>query len=113
MNEKILVIDDEPLVLSTIKKALDRVGYSVTTTSDIDIFFEILSKEKAPLLIMDLHLGGIKAEDLLRKAKEISPDSRTLLISGSVAGLPERHFLPKPFKIEDLRLKVREILDGP
>jgi DNA-binding response OmpR family regulator len=93
MKEKILVIDDEPLILTTIDRALSKKGYEVIITSDADSFFEALDNSKADLLIMDLHLGGV------------------LIISGGVPAYETGHFLEKPFKIDELRQKVREILD--
>jgi DNA-binding response OmpR family regulator len=112
MHEKILVIDDEPLILMTIERALGKLGYDLTTTSDPDSFLRALSGGGADLLIMDLQLGGENSSSLVEKAVEVSPKSKVLIISGSIAGLPDRQFLQKPFRIEDLRRRVREILDG-
>lgn len=111
MNEKILVIDDEPLILTTIKKALEKVGYAVRTAENVEGFFDALSTEDADLLIMDLHLGEVNADDLISRVKKIAPGAKTLIMSGSVPGLPQKYFLAKPFKIDELRNKVREILD--
>jgi DNA-binding response OmpR family regulator len=111
VNEKILVIDDEPLILKTIERTLSKKGYDVITTSDADTFFNELKKSKADLLIMDLHLGGYTADSLMDEIEKISPESKILIISGGVPEYAASYFLEKPFKIDELRDKVREILD--
>lgn len=114
MNENILVIDDEPLILKTIERALSKKGYDVTISSDADSFFKALNTTKADLLIMDLHLGGgLTADAMMEEIKQISPESKVLIISGGVPNYNTLHFLEKPFKIDELRQKVREILDRP
>lgn len=111
MNEKILVIDDEPLILKTIERTLAKKGYEVEVTSDAEGFYKALHETKADLLIMDLHLEGFTADTMFDTIKEISPHSKILIISGGVPEHSTTHFLEKPFMIEELRKKVRDILD--
>ena len=113
MARKILVIDDEPLILTAIETALTKVGYQVTTTTEPGEFINALINEGADLMIVDLHLGSIDTEALIAKAYEISPDLKLLIVSGSVAEIEWEHYLQKPFRISDLRDKVRELLGGP
>jgi DNA-binding response OmpR family regulator len=114
MNEKILAVDDEPLVLSTIEKALSKAGYRVRAASDEKSFIEALRAGSFPLIIMDAHLGGdTDIAALMAEARKVSPGSKILLISGSQPAIEGEHFLEKPFTIEELRKRVREILDGP
>jgi DNA-binding response OmpR family regulator len=110
---KILVVDDEPLILKTIERALGKKGYEVRVTPDARSFLDALREDSADLLIMDLNLGELDSRSLLGSIREISPGSRILTISGVLqddmrGGL---HFLEKPFRIEELRDKVREILN--
>jgi DNA-binding response OmpR family regulator len=110
MGKKILVVDDEPLIRSTIDRALSKVGYEVTTTPDAESFLDVLTIQDADLLIIDIHLGSYSNEELLKKAGEISPRSKVLLISGSFLRAEDDNFLEKPFKLDELRAKVKEIL---
>jgi DNA-binding NtrC family response regulator len=110
MGNKILVVDDEPLIRSTIDRALSKVGYEVVTMPDAESFLDALAIHDADLLIIDLHLGGYSSEDLIKKVVELSPHSKMLLISGSFPSTEEHNFLEKPFKIDELRGKVRELL---
>lgn len=111
MNEKILVVDDEPLILNTIRRALVKKGYTVRTSHDAESFLRELEQEPADLLIMDVNLGRLSSETLVDRIREISPDSEMLFISGVSPEAQVDHFLEKPFDIEDLRLKVKQILD--
>ena len=112
MNEKILVVDDEPLILNTINRALAKKGYSVRTVPDAESFIEELRREPADLLIMDINLGQQRSETLVDMIRDISPESKLLFISGVTPESSQAHFLEKPFDIEDLRQKVRDILDN-
>jgi two-component system cell cycle sensor histidine kinase/response regulator CckA len=110
MARKILVIDDEPLILMTIEKALSKSGYEVTTTSDPGEFVSAVSTAGADMLIVDLHLGGIDTDALIEKAVGMAPKAKLLIVSGSVAEVKYENYLQKPFKISDLRSKVEELL---
>lgn len=112
MNEMILVIDDEPLILTTIERALLKVGYDVKTTSTLNDFMFSLKKNTFDLLIMDLHIGGIKPDELLKEVRMLAPQSKILIVSGSAYPF-EKNFIQKPFKIDELRERVRDLLDKP
>lgn len=113
MSEKILVIDDEPLVLSSIERALLKVGYEVLATTEKEAFMNALISTRFNLIIMDLHMKGIKTDELVDEARKLKPPVKFLTISGSIPPRDSKYFLQKPFKIDVLRKKVREILDEP
>jgi len=113
MQEKILVIDDEPLILSSIERALVRVGYEVVAVADMKSFKDALSALKFDLIIMDLHMKDINTKDLAEEAKRMLPSVKFMTISGSVPSQSSKNFLQKPFKIDVLRERVREILNEP
>jgi len=110
MPKKILVVDDEPLIQKTIERALSKVGYEVMTSHDPESFLGALRKDPADLLIVDLHLGGTDTRDLINNALQIAPGAKVLLISGSIPRMDEPYFLEKPFMIDELREKVREMV---
>jgi DNA-binding response OmpR family regulator len=112
MNEKILVLDDEPLILNTIQRALRKKGYDVLITGDAHEFMETLEREKPNLLIMDVNLGTMQSTELIGEIRHILPGSKILIISGAMHEIEHEHFLEKPFKIDELRQKVRDILDA-
>ena len=113
MSRKILVVDDEPLILKTIERALTKIGYEVGCTADLQSFIAALISYDPPpdMLIMDLNLGSINSDDFIDKIRELAPSSRILFISGAFPELFEdREFLEKPFRIDELRDKVKKML---
>ncbi len=113
MPEKILVVDDEPLILKTIGRALEKVGYDVTTTANSSEFLKALKEGGADVLVVDLHLGGHDTTALINDALAISPSSKILIVSGSATPRPGLAFLQKPFQISDLRDMIRDLLSEP
>jgi len=105
-------VDDEPLILNTINRTLMRKGYKVRTAPDAECFIKELEREAADLLIMDINLGQTSSRSLVDRIREIAPKAKLLFISGGSPEADVEHFLEKPFDIEDLRLKVRKILDS-
>ncbi|MGW8272149.1 MAG: response regulator [Thermodesulfovibrionales bacterium] len=110
-RKKIVVIDDEPLILLTIERALAKVGYSVCAARNRNELFAALRQGPFDLCILDLHMGDIDSLEIRERVRESSPGARFLIISGSQCTEPG-HFLQKPFKIETLRELVRQILES-
>ena len=113
MPEKILVIDDEPLILNAVERALSRVGYAVTPVRNVQQLGAALDKAPFDLLITDIYLGEESVDSIIQKVKEASPSILVLYMSGTVNDDGRRYFIEKPFKIDELRKKVRDILHEP
>ena len=112
MPPKILIVDDERLILSSIERALAKIGYEIFTASNLKEVGMILSKGPFDLLLTDIYLEDALADDIIAAVRSCSPRLRVLRMSGSGARL-EENFLEKPFKIDELRERVRSILDEP
>jgi DNA-binding response OmpR family regulator len=110
MGSRILVVDDEPLILSSIRRALNRVGYDVVTASNRDEFISALREGGYALVIMDLHLDDLSRDEIMEMALNAENSVRFLVISGSdqVHDMP---YIQKPFRIVELRDRVTEILN--
>jgi len=106
-------MDDEPLVLATMEKALSRVGYSVKAVSDLPKYKKALGEEEFDLAILDLHIPDAALENLVKEAIKKNPGMKFIYVSGSDSKRENRNFLQKPFRIDELRKLVRTILDGP
>ncbi|MCJ7599877.1 MAG: response regulator [Desulfobulbaceae bacterium] len=120
-TEMVLLVDDEEIVLDVARKLLETLNYRVLTAKDGDSAIEIFrdKRDDIDLVLLDMvmpHMSGGKVYDQLRGIK---PDVKVLLSSGySITGqateILERGcngFIQKPFRVEDLSRKVREILD--
>ena len=113
MPKKILVIDDEQLILNAVERALSRSGYAVTPVKTRQQLGDALDRAPFDLLITDIYLGEESVDSIIQTVKEASPAIRVLYMSGTVNEKERRDFIEKPFRIDELRKKVRDILHGP
>jgi CheY-like chemotaxis protein len=119
-TETILVIDDEQDVLDMTKNLLSEYGYIVHTYNSGKQGIDAYSGLGADLVILDLKMPDMDGREVFSRLKEIDPDV-TVLFSTGYAG-PDIHqkimkmgvqgYLEKPFVINTLLLKVREVLDA-
>lgn len=114
MPKKILVVDDETLILTAVERALGRVGY-VTVKARNMTELGLVLEARAPfdLLISDVHFEDADPDDIINRVRESSPSVPVLMMSGSLNTGRYAHFIEKPFSIEDLRKKVRDMLHDP
>jgi CheY-like chemotaxis protein len=120
-DEKILLVDDEDMIINETSKLLETIGYSVLVAKSgkeaIKIYQE--NNEKIDLVILDIimpEMGGGEAYDNL---KRINPQIKVLLSSGysidsSATKILERGcngFIQKPFNLIQLSRKVREVVE--
>jgi two-component system cell cycle sensor histidine kinase/response regulator CckA len=115
----ILVVDDEPIVRNSLRRALTRFGYRVLEAGDGASALAAMQGAVPPvdLVILDLVLpgGGAGIFELL---KAVRPDVKVLVSSGfspdaeAARGLANRAdgFLPKPYELAQLRETVKDVL---
>jgi CheY-like chemotaxis protein len=117
----ILLVEDDPSVRRTARRILELDGYHVLVAESGEEALEQLRAhpERVDLLITDLVMPGIGGAELMRRVADGRQPPRILFVSGYDAGAEERgeipataEFLPKPFTVEGLREKVREVLGG-
>ena len=111
MSKKILIIDDEALILTAVERALAKVGYLTVKARNMKELDEVMVHGPFDLLITDVHLDEDSMEDIVKRVKESSPSVPVLMMSGSENIGKFRHFIEKPFSIEGLRNKVKDMLN--
>ena len=119
-GEVVLVIDDEPSIRMLITDVLSDTGYSVLEASDGPAGLRVLqSAARIDLLITDVGLpGGMNGRQVADAARSLRPDLRVLFITGYAEnalmgnGHLEKgmHVLAKPFEVERLAIKIRELV---
>lgn len=77
----ILLVDDEPLILSSMRDLLE-VDYVVHTAESGQKALEILSKFPIKVLISDERMPGMRGHQLLKRAKQASPSTIRILLTG-------------------------------
>lgn len=119
MRFKILVIDDEPILRSSLEIALKVSGYDVITAQSGEEGIECFLKERPDLILLDHWLPGMNGDEVLRLIKE--KDSDILVIIMTAQGSIELavtsmkmgafDFLVKPFDLEQLETLVKKGVD--
>lgn len=119
-NESVLVVDDEEFILLTLSTMLRDLGYSVTSAAGGKEAIGILSqKNDFDLVILDMNMPQIGGKKVFQKLKSLKLPCKVIISSGySDASLEEKKFaknidgfLQKPYKMEELAKKIREVLD--
>lgn len=82
MNEKILVVDDEPEILETISEFLTAEGFRVTTAASGEDALACIAADSFPLMITDMKMPGLSGLDLLRKVKTQDEDTEVIVLTG-------------------------------
>ena len=116
---KILVMDDDQVVLETIERILKHFGHQVILSENGKEAIEkylLSSKSDNPfdLVILDLTIpGGMGGIETLGNLKEIDPNIKAIVSSGYSDKFPKGFLgiLPKPYKIENLTKVLKEIME--
>jgi PAS domain S-box-containing protein len=122
-QEVILLVEDEASVRTLATNLLENFGFKVHAFPDgpSAIDFVAKSSETFHLLVTDVVMPGMNGRDVAEKLVALRPELRVLFTSGYTANVIVRHgvpgegveFLPKPYALDSLGRRVREILDRP
>ena len=120
-GESVLVVEDDPSVLSLGIELLSGLGYRVVTASDAAGALEILKRgDPIDLIFTDVVMpGGRTGVQLATEARALRPDMKVLLTSGYTGEALARHqpetlpLIQKPFREVELAAKLRELLEAP
>jgi two-component system, NtrC family, response regulator PilR len=115
-ESKILVVDDEPIVLRSCARIL--AGYEVHLARSGPEGLERLKAERFDLVLTDLKMPGVSGLEILREARRARPGTRVVLMTGfgaevakeEVGELDPDSIVPKPFTPEELLEAVRKTL---
>jgi CheY-like chemotaxis protein len=71
MGKRILLVDDEPDIVSLYKKILEKAKYNVTTASSGDEALKIIESDTFDLIILDIMMPGLDGWETAKKIKSI------------------------------------------
>lgn len=108
---RILVIDDEEVVLASVEKILMRDGSIIDKVTSAEAALEKLADTRYDVVIADLMLPGMNGLELLCKIREDKPEIPTIMITGfatiqnatQAMKIGAVEYLPKPFTRSELR----------
>jgi CheY-like chemotaxis protein len=118
---QVLVVDDNPVMRTVMRVALERAGHRVAMAEDGERALKAAADGKFDLIITDIQMPRMGGVDLVHALKKTLPEVKVLVISGRVEGpelqgmtstktLGATGSLEKPFTADRLVTKVAELL---
>ena len=121
-GETVLVVDDEPTVRMLVAEVLEELGYAAIEAADGPSGLKVLQSDvRIDLVVSDVGLpGGMNGRQMADAARVGRPDLKVLFITGfaenAVVGNghlePGMHVMTKPFTMDALTARIRELIVG-
>ena len=116
MAEKMLVIDDEEIVLKSCRKIFEAEGFAVVTTANPQEGLKLVSESHFDVILVDWMMPGFDGMDVVEEIDKRSPNSAMVMISGypSVGRATEAmkrgamDYVSKPFRPEEITEVVKK-----
>ncbi len=116
---KLLVVDDQRNMRTTLAMMLRGAGHDVDEAESGEVAVERVSAEAYDLVLTDLKMGGIDGLDVLRSAKEISQLTEVIVMTayGTIESAVEAmrlgacDYIQKPFTEQELLLKIQKAVE--
>jgi CheY-like chemotaxis protein len=120
--KKILLVDDEADILTSVKMLLESEGYEVKTVDNGKDALKLLEKEKFDLILLDIMMPEMSGNELAEKIRKNPKTKNQKLAFLSVVSLGEQgkaqldkikpvDYIQKPFKNADFRIRINKILN--
>ncbi|HEV8420518.1 MAG TPA: response regulator transcription factor [Actinomycetota bacterium] len=118
---RVLLVDDEPRIVSFISRALSAEGLGVDSAHDGFRALELARSHRYELVVLDLLLPGLDGISVLQGILDSRPEQRVLILSAlsdvdskvRCLELGASDYLPKPFALAELLARVRARLRQP
>jgi two-component system, NtrC family, nitrogen regulation response regulator NtrX len=115
MSKRIMIVDDEESIRSSLERLLSYEKYKTFTAADGAAALELAASERIDVVLLDIKMPGMDGLEVLGKLKELRPDLPVVIISGhgtistavDATKLGAFDFLEKPIDMERLLLTVR------
>lgn len=121
-GETVLIVEDEIAILNLSKKMLEILGYRVLDAINPNQALSLAEKQDntIDLLMTDVVMPEMNGKDLADQLQKRHPELKVLFMSGYTANVIARHgvldagvhFIQKPFSMEELAEKMRQILEN-
>ncbi|MFU2210015.1 response regulator [Solidesulfovibrio sp. C21] len=116
-KRRILILDDEPIVVKRLKPAFQKAGYDVETFTESEAALARFAEAPADIVITDLKMDGLDGMGFLEKVKAVSPTVGCIVITGFATLETAKEsfhkgafdFVAKPFKLADILDVVRRL----
>jgi len=122
MVKEIMIVDDDPGVIYTVKHGLESLDedYKIITLSSGEECLDFLKKNKLPdLILLDIMMPGMTGWETYQKIREDTTNehlpvvfltARTDRIAKNAGEFLAEDYIEKPFKVPDLKARIDKIL---
>lgn len=116
---RVLVVDDDPGILSLLDDYLAMQGFSVTAFDSGLAAMEVIGKEYFDIVLTDLRMPDLSGIDILTGVKNVNPDTEVIIVTGfatvesaiEALKLGGYDYLQKPVKLDRLKILIERILE--
>ena len=116
---RILVVDDEPAILSTLRDILVPFGHEVSTAEDGLVGLERAKAEHFDLVLSDINMEGMDGFDVIHRVKAMKPNLPVVLMTGAASveytiralRMGASNLFMKPLSIRDLISSVFHLVE--
>ncbi len=120
INARILVVDDENLITSSLKQSLEPEGYEVITSASGEDAIRKFKSESPDIVLLDINLPGIDGIKALGTIKKFDDDALVIMITacGGVGSAVKAmkmgayDYIEKPFDLDRLKVILRKTLEN-
>jgi DNA-binding NtrC family response regulator len=111
---RILILDDEPDMVESCRRILERAGHDCIVTTDPARAISVLETDPPDVVVTDLRMPGMDGLEMMRRARDLDSDRPVIMLTAfatvesAVAAVKAGAFdyLPKPFSLDQLTLAV-------
>jgi len=111
----ILIVEDEPGIVSFLEQGLDAAGYATLHTPDGATGLALAQRDDVDLVILDLGLPGLRGEDVLVRLRQLRPGLPVIVLTAKTATADKvanldagaDDYVVKPFSFSELLARIR------
>jgi signal transduction histidine kinase len=117
-KERILIVDDEPLILDMVASYVGHIGFEATTAQNGLEALDRLRKEPFTILITDVKMPEMDGFELMKAVRSEFPDVHIIAMTGhgvsytftDVVECGATDYVPKPFSLDEMRAKLNRVV---
>lgn len=121
---RILIIDDEPVIVQMLQRFFERNGFEVLSAGDGSAGLDLQRRTPADVVITDILMPGKEGFETIREMRRMNPGIKIVAISGGGRNEPQTYLrfattfgadraFAKPLDLGQLLTSINELLSGP
>ena len=119
IDRTILLVDDEPDIRDVLQLSLEDMGYAVHTADNGEKALSLFHDLRPPIVMTDIKMPVLDGIELLRRIKQINPETEVVMITGhgdmklAIESLKNEatDFITKPINIDALEISLKRVAE--